>query len=239
MSYTVSNPGGTPRRPAVVTAASGLLYAAGVIHLGLVVLAFLTFPLIQEVADRHPDTPEAANVATQNRITAIVTIAIFILLAAAAFAVAALLPRGRNPARIVAWVLGGIVVLCNVCGIVLSAFSNSLMNLGPTDNVSADIQREIVDSAPAGQAYANVVLTILLILVYGAAMILLALKPSNEFFRKEMEVWVPPTYPGGDYPSAPGQFDQYGQPPAPPGAPPGQYPPPCQYPPPGQYPPQQ
>jgi hypothetical protein len=232
MSYTVSSPGGTPRRPAVVTAASGLLYAAGAIHLAVVVLAFLTFPVVQEVVDRHPDTPEAGNVATTYRITTIVTIAILILMAAGAFAVAALLPRGRNPARIVAWVLGGIVVLCNVCGFVLNAASSSLASLGPTDNVSADIQREILDSVPTGQAVANAALTILLILVYAVAMILLALRPSNEFFRKEMEVWTPPTYPGGDYPPAPGQFDQYGQPPAPPGQNP-------QYPPPGQYPPQQ
>jgi hypothetical protein len=53
----------------------------------------------------------------------------------------------------------------------------------------------------------NVLVLICLLLV----IILLALPASNDFFRKEQEVWVPPTYPpvGGGY----------GYPPAPPSPP--------------------
>jgi hypothetical protein len=250
MSYTVANPGGTSR-PATVTAASGLLYFAAAIQLITIVLSFFAFGPIQEVInEQFADTPEAGAVATGMRVGIIFGIAINALFAAGTIVCAVLDGRGKNPARIVTWVLGGIAVLCYACNLVGTALSSSLTNMGGTSPEQTEIQRRIEDALPAWQSSVDLVTSILLILAFGGAMILLALPQSNAFFRKEQEVWVPPTYPGGGgYPPAPGQADPYGQPPAqpgeypPPGQPgqPGQYPPgqPGQYPPPGQFPPSQ
>jgi hypothetical protein len=239
MSYTVANPGGASR-PGTVTAASGLLYFAAAVQLITIALSFFAFGPIQEVInEQFADTPEAGAVATGMRVGIIFGIAINALFAAGTIVVAVLDSRGKNPARIVTWVLGGIAVLCYICNLAGSAVSSSLANMGGSDPSSVEIQRRIEEAIPSWQGTVDLLSSILLILAFGGAMILLALPQSNAFFRKEQEVWVPPTYPGGGgYPPAPGQpgqQDQYGQPPAPPGQyppPPGQYPPP-----PGQYPP--
>ena len=255
MSYTVANPGG-PARPTTVTAASALLYAAAAIQVISIVLSFFAFGPIQEVInEQFADTPEAGAVATGMRVGIIFGIAINALFAAGTVVCAVLDSRGKNPARIVTWVLGGIAVLCYACNLVGTALSSSLTNMGGTSPEQTEIQNRIEDALPAWQNSVDLITSILLILAFGGAMILLALPASNAFFRKEQEVWVPPTYPGGGgYPPAPGQADPYGQPPAqadpygqPPAQPgqnpPGQYPPgqnpPGQYPPPGQFPPPQ
>jgi hypothetical protein len=235
MSYTVANPGGRAR-PATVTTASALLYAAAAIQIIAIVLSLLALGPIQDVInEQFADTPEADTVATGMRVGIIFGIAINALFAIGTIVCAVLDSRGKNPARIVTWVLGGIAVLCYACGLASNAVSNSLANMGGSDPQSAEIQRRIEEAVPSWQNAANLVTSILLILCFAGAMVLLGLPASNAFFRKEQEVWVPPTYPGGGYPSTPGQPDPYGQPPSQPGPPPGQ--PPQYPPPPGQYPP--
>jgi hypothetical protein len=243
MSYTVANPGGSAR-PATVTAASGLLYFAAAIQVISIVLSFFAFGPIQEVInEQFADAPEAGAVATGMRVGIIFAIAINALFAAGTIVCAVLDGRGKNPARIVTWVLGGIAVLCYACNLIGTAVSGSLANMGGgTTPEQTEIQRRVEEALPAWQGTVDLLTSVLLIVAFGGAMILLALPQSNAFFRREQEVWVPPTYPGGGYPPVAGQPDPYGQPPAQPGQyppPPGQYPPPPgQYPPPpGQYPP--
>jgi hypothetical protein len=245
MSYTVVNPGGARSRPTTVTAASALLYVAAAVSLISIAFSLLSLGPIQDVlTSQFQDTPEANTVATAMRVGIIFAVVLNALFVTGTIVVAVLDSRGKNPARIVTWVLGGIVVLCNVCGLVSSAFTNSLSGLGGNDPQSAEIQRRIEDAIPSWQTAVDSISSVLLILAWAGAMILLGLPASNAFFRKEQEVWVPPTYPGGGgYPPAGGPQDQYpggagGYPPA--TGQPGQdqYPPPGQYPQfPGQYPP--
>lgn len=140
--------------------------------------------------------------------------------------------RGKNPARITTWVLAGLGVCCGTIGVIAGAASSSF-NFGGSDDGPdpADVQRQVNDALPSWYNPIAITLGVLVLLALLAVIILLALPPANEFFRKPQQVWQPPAYPqAGGYPQpggypAPGSYyPPPAQPPAP-GIPPAPPPP--------------
>jgi len=219
MSYTVVNPGAKPR-PGAVTAASTLLYLCGAIQLASVVVSLLALGPVQDVVrEEFADRPEAQTVATATTVGIVVGVSISALLAIGVVVLGLLVGRGKNPARIVTWVIAGIGVLCYGCSLAGTAVQGSLAGLG-SDPQSADIQQRITDAIPAWQSTITAVASIIVLIALLAVIVLLALPASNDYFRKEQEVWTPPTWPGdpaGGYPAPPPYPTQ---PPQPPGGPP-------------------
>jgi hypothetical protein len=232
MSYTVATPG-PKARPGTVSAASALLFTAAALHLVSIVLGLLSIGAVQDVFEAEfandPDA-EAAQVAFN--IAIYVSVGVGVLLAAGATILGVLVGKGKNPARIVTWVLAGIGVLCFGCGTIFNAAGGALNDqmAQNADPEALELQRRIEAAVPAWQNTVSIVISILLLIIYLAIIILLALPASNEFFRKEQEVWVPPAFPAGDpgYPAG-GGF--------PPAAPPASPPPPAAAPPPAAPPP--
>lgn len=117
------------------------------------------------------------------------------LLFAAGFIVLALLNnRGKNPARIVTWVVGAIALCCNGLGLI----GQSAGSMGSTGgDVDAEaLERALADALPSWFDAANLIVIVLTIIALLVSLILLALPASNEFFRRpDPMVEPPPSYP--------------------------------------------
>ncbi|MCO8276461.1 hypothetical protein M1L60_38375 [Actinoplanes sp. TRM 88003] len=147
--------------------------------------------------------------------------AVINLLIGVGFAVLAIFDsRGKNPARIVTWVIGGISLCCFGASLGSTALAGSMgtgtAGGGPSE---AEVQRRIEDALPSWYSASNTTLSVLALLAILGTVILLALPAANEFFRKPAAAaWDPsvpyPQYPGGaGYgPSYPAQPPYPGQP---------------------------
>lgn len=232
----------TRGRPSSVTISSYLLY---------LVAALLLIGAIASIATvgRTVDVLRAAYAGTSVAGTENVVLAstvgadVLSILFAIGLAVLAMLNnRGRNVARIMTWVAGGLVLCCNGIGLAGSSALTSMSVQQPGDLPdAAEIQRRVDAALPSWLGPLTIGAAVVVIIATLVAMILLALPASNEFFRRPSgagELPMPgypgyPTYPA--YP--PGSGPQPGAPPQqgpPPGAPPAAWPPgPSAEPPPG------
>lgn len=188
-------------RPGSVTISSYLLYLCAAIG---VLGAVTQLATIGTVSDVYTEAYEGTTAeGTEGIATASVVVASVLgLLFAAGFVVLAILNnRGKNVSRIVTWVVGGISLCCTGFGIVGTALTSS-MNVSTGDGPDpAEIQDRINSELPwlTPLSLTTSIITLVALLV---ALILLALPPSNEFFRKPAQVWEPPV-PGGAYPAYP------------------------------------
>jgi hypothetical protein len=186
-------------RPGSVTISSYLLYLCAAIG---VLGAVTQLATIGTVSDVYTEAYEGTTAeGTEGIATASVVVASVLgLLFAAGFVVLAILNnRGKNVSRIVTWVVGGISLCCTGFGIVGTALTSS-MNVSTGDGPDpAEIQDRINSELPwlTPLSLTTSIITLVALLV---ALILLALPPSNEFFRKPAQVWEPPV-PGGAYPA--------------------------------------
>jgi MFS family permease len=145
---------------------------------------------------------------------------VFGLLFAVGLAVLAVfVNRGNQPARIVSWVVLGLLLCCNGFGALGAAAGGLLSGGGNTNGIDQEeLTRRVQDAVPGWVTPVNYVLLFVGIVVSAAGIILLALPAANTFFRRPQPVWEPPV-PGAYYP-APGA-PEAGAPAAPaaPGAP--------------------
>lgn len=202
MSYTVPPGAAAPAplpRPATVTWASYLLYGLAALQViyGLVGIAGISAQA--EVFEQaYADIPELQGAggvfATAG---GIVSLIIYLLLAAGFVTLGVLDGKGKNPARIVTWVIAGVSILC--CfgpGIVGSAIGGLFSGIGaPSGGPGpdpAELQRALDEALPSWYYPATVTLSVLSLLASIAVIVLLALPKSNEFFRKPQQTWEPP-----------------------------------------------
>jgi hypothetical protein len=235
----VSSPaqvGEQPRtRPTVVTVAVWLLFLVAALQLISVVIELSQAGTIADATEAaYRGTGDEDTMRTGAIVGAVAGAAVSAVLAIAYLVLAIFNNRGKNPARITTWVLAGLGVCCGTIGVVVGAASGTF-NVGGGDNNGpdpADVRRQVNDALPSWYSPLTIALGVIVLLALLAVIILLALPPANEFFRKPQPVWQPPAYPqAGGYPQpggypAPGTF--YPPPAAPPA--PGIPPPP---PPPG------
>ncbi|GAA1748115.1 hypothetical protein [Luedemannella helvata] len=227
MSNTVQSP---KPRPTVVTAAVGLLYAAaGILFLlGIISISNAgTMSDVYEEAYRGTSAESAGG--TIGTASSWGSGALYIVFAIVMLVLAIFVGRGKQPARITTWVVAGLVALCCGCGGILGAASGSLTDSltsgaepAPGQPDPAELQRLLDDRLPSWYTPATTTLAILLTLACLAVVILLALPAAHPYFRKEPEVWLPPT----NWPPAPGTPGYPGTPGAPgtPGTDPNQPP---------------
>jgi MFS family permease len=205
MGYEV--PATRPVRPPVVTAAVACLFILAGVQIISAIVALVTYGDIIDAVRRYADTVDSGDaVVLSTQFGQIVGIA-FAALFAVGFAVLGLfVGRGKNPARITAWVVLGISLCCNAFGVIGSALGGLFSGAGSGSGNTIDaeeLQRRVEAATPGwatGTTYTMLGISILAAL---AAVILLALPAANEFFRKVEPVWEPPV-PGSVYP-APGQ----------------------------------
>ncbi|GID95180.1 DUF3824 domain-containing protein [Amorphoplanes digitatis] len=214
----------------MVTVSSYLLYLSAAASIIAAVLSLTTVGTVRDVyADLYDGT---ANAGMETFIVAATVGAVVInILFAGALAILAIYNnRGKQPARITTWVVGGIFLCCNGFGLLGTALSGvSGLDSGGTGGPSAkEIQARLSSELPGWLEPVSTLLTVLVVLALLAAVILLALPAANEYFRKPQVAWDPlnqypgypaqqPPYPGQPHPGQPYPGQPYpGQPAYPP-----------------------
>ncbi|MEH0935668.1 hypothetical protein [Micromonospora psammae] len=226
------DPQSTPARarPSTVTTSSYLLLLFAITQLIALIMAIAVSGKIRQAFD-DAFAGTAANtedVGTFAAAFVILAAAVVFVLALALVVLSIFNNRGRNGTRITTWVLGGILVCCvggNLISGATGAAGGSTGGGGGDAPTGEEIERSLNAALPSWFGPVTTLLGVLGLLALIAALILLALPKSNEFFRKPQQAWEPPP-PGAGYPATPG-YPQSGYPPAP-GYPQAGYPQPGQ-----------
>jgi hypothetical protein len=226
-------------RPASVTISSYLLYFVAATQIIAAIVSLLTAGDMQAAYKEAFRDVEGGDTAASFTAAVIVGVAIFGIVVGAGLVVLAIFNnQGKNASRIVTWVVGGLYLCCGGFGLVSSLGGGAGFGGGGPDVPSAEeIEAQVDRFVPSWYGPVSLTLGILGFVALLAALILLALPPSNEFFRRPKEVWEPPVGEFQGYQAQPGfpPPGQPGYPPAGPTAPPPPGPPPA--PPPGGEPP--
>lgn len=180
-------------RPTTVTAATWLLVLVAVLYAVGAVIGFSTLGTITDVYQEAYEGTELEG--TEGAVVGftIAFLVLSLLIGVGLVVLGFLNYQGKNPARIVTWVLGGIWLCCSGVGLVFSSagmnFQTSDVEGGPS---SEEFQRMMEDALPSWYSSVSLTLSILGVLALAAALLLLALPPSNQFFRKPPEEFQPP-----------------------------------------------
>jgi hypothetical protein len=202
MSYTVAEPSRPRPRPGPVAAASMLLYGTAALTLGYTALTVATYAVMQNAVglDRSNGVGQPFQVDPQLRestgiVTMVVASSLYTVVAVGFMTLGILVSKGKNPARIVAWVASGVVVICCGCGIAVNLISPAL--LSTLDTGEAGVAGLSVQRPPGWVTVGGIAVSALIVLSLLAVIVLLALPASHDYFRTEYEVWVPPTWQPG------------------------------------------
>lgn len=211
MSYAVPASPGPKRRPAVVTAAGYLLFLAAVV---LIINALLPLTSLNKVVDAtreayaNSTNPTPDTVASFTRAGVIVGVVIAVLFGVLFFVLGSLNLGGKQPARILTWVFGGLSVLCTGCGLGTSGLSSRLTSGTNSSGVDVKAATDHINAArPSWLLPVSTTLSVIALLALIAVIILLAMPQASAFFRKEQPAFDPamqnlpyPPPPGGGSP---------------------------------------
>jgi hypothetical protein len=191
-------------RPGTVTISSYLLYLYAALGVIGVIIGLSVIGTTSDVYREAYEGTSAEGAEAFVTVTSVVVAVVGLLFAIAFVVLAIFNNRGKNASRIVTWVLGGISLCCSGVSLAGTAFSNSMnIDSGQNDVPDAsEIQNRLEDALPGWYQPTSLTISVISLLVLLVALILLALPPSNEFFRKPAPAWEPPV-PGGVYPGYP------------------------------------
>ena len=198
MSYATPPPPAR-QRPTVVTVSSALLIVVAVMQLVGFAIVLSQLGTLSEI---YQEAYEGTSLESQAGISTATTVAsavISLLLAAGLVALAILNAKGKNPARIVTWVLGGILICLSGCGLLSTAISMQSVqsdSLGGFD--PQELERLMTERLPGWDEPVSLATSVIGLLSLVVALILLALPAANQFFRKPeppLEELPPPAYP--------------------------------------------
>lgn len=188
------SPEPAPRvRPTTVTVADLLLVLVAIVGAIGAVLTFTTIGTVSDVMAEAYQGTELEGTEGQQVIGSIVTGVIGLLFSIGFVVLAVLNNQGKNVARIVTWAIGGISLCCSGVGLGLTALVGSIQVDSQDAPDPAEVQERINDALPSWYQGVSLSLTIISILALIVALLLLALRPSNEFFRKPEQPFEPPT----------------------------------------------
>jgi hypothetical protein len=180
-------------RPATVTIASALLIVVAVVYVISFIMALSIVGTMTEIFEEEFAGTEADGMEGVVAGATIAGSAINLLIAIGLVVLAVLNNKGKNPARIVTWVLGGIGLCCAGFGLLGSGLSSSFGGSGDVDQER--LEQRLSDALPSWFEATSLATTIISIIALAGALLLLALPPSNEFFRKPQQPFEPPPPP--------------------------------------------
>ncbi|HEX5598264.1 MAG TPA: hypothetical protein VFX61_19950 [Micromonosporaceae bacterium] len=193
-------------RPTSVTISSYLLFLVAALQVIGLVMALSVMGAFREAYEKAFAGTEMAEAATTIAVATFIGMAVFGLLLAAGLVVLAILNnKGKNPARIVTWVIGGIWLCCGGIGLLGQAAGSAFGAGAPGDANGpdpAEMERILEERLPDWFTPVSTLTSVISLIALLVALILLALPASNEFFRKPQATWEPPV-PGGTYPGYP------------------------------------
>lgn len=190
-----------PPRPAVVTTAGFLLYLLAALQvIGLLV----SIPTYQAMGDVFPEVYKGTPM--EDSAGAIMGVAIgfgalIVVIFAAGFITLGILDlKGKQPARIITWVMAGLLLCCAGAGAATGGSGMSFSGQSTSNGVDPEeLQRQLEAATPGWVQPVSISLSALQALIALAVVILLALPAANAYFRKPAPNagWAPPypTYP--------------------------------------------
>lgn len=200
MSYATPPPPAR-QRPAVVTVSSALLIGLAVLYVISFVATLAQLGTMNDVAREAVAGTDLEGAEGVLSVSFIAASAVLLLLSAGLVVLAILNAKGKNPARIVTWVVGGVFLCCSGGGLLLSGVTAGMQTSDPAATGGFDqeaFERELSERLPGWFETLNSVVNILGLVMLIVALILLALPAANEFFRKAPEQPYeppPPAYP--------------------------------------------
>jgi len=204
-------------RPATVTFSSLLLFSvAGLQLIGLIVGISIAGKIGDALKPLYANVEGGEAVSTFASIGTVIGLAIGLLGAITLAILAIFNNKGKNGSRITTWILGGISACCCAGGVVSNAASGG-MNFGSKPQVGPsqdEVKAAIEAHLPSWYTPVNYTLTGLALIALVTALVLLALPPSNLFFKgaAAQPAFVPPPgYPQSGQPGTPG-YPQHGAP---------------------------
>src|SRR5262245_25588602 len=120
MSYMVSA-AGPKSRPGTVTTATALLYVCAASQIVALALGLASFGPVTAALDDLGTGTDEQTFRTATMVGLAIGLTLSLIFAIGTGLLGLLVGKGKNPARIVTWVLGGIGVLCYGCGLVSTA----------------------------------------------------------------------------------------------------------------------
>jgi hypothetical protein len=205
-----------------VTVATYLLYMVAAFEVINAILAFSTAgPVTDALGDVYSGTANGDSIKSI-AVAAYIGGGVINILLAIGFGLLGLFDgRGKNVARILTWVVGGISLCCVGAGLGGNAMAGSFESSNASGAPSqTEVQSRIDAAVPSWYSPATTTIAVIALLAILTTLILLALPASNEFFRKPAPgAWDPSAaYPYPGQPGQPGQPPypgQAGQPPYP------------------------
>jgi hypothetical protein len=185
-------------RPGTVTGAGYALIGIAVLSVIGLITAVASYPTVRDVfADAYKGTAAEGSSGVVAAITLITGIVGVLLFGGGAAVLAPLVLKGKQAARVVAWVLCGLVICCQGGGLASSGISTGSFGQSSTSNGvdMAKVQQQLSDSLPGWIRPAELVSGGLLVVLAIVVVVLLALPASHPWFRKQPEQWTPPAYP--------------------------------------------
>ncbi|WIM96646.1 hypothetical protein ACTOB_000095 [Actinoplanes oblitus] len=213
-------------RPTTVTISSVLLFVIAAAQVGY---AFLTFSALNGAGDVYADEysgTEFEDFGAGLTSLSVMTIVIYLIVAVGLTLLGIFNLRGKQPSRVITWVVAGLLTCCAVVvpytSIVLVTQFATVAGENSTGTGQLPSQRELdarlADVVPGWFESAGVIFTLFTLGALIAVIILLAVPPSNRFFKKPVAGWGPYQFgqpyaagygqPGGGQPG----FGQPGQP---------------------------
>jgi hypothetical protein len=189
-----------PVRPVQVTAAVWCLYALAVTQILSVIVAITSMgPTLDATRGYVEGTRDGDAIIASVQIGSYFTLAFGLAFAVGLAVLAVFVNRGNQPARIISWVVLGLLLCCNGFGVLCAAAGGMLGGAGTGEIDQKELARRIEDAVPGWVTPVNYLLLTIGIVASAAGIILLALPLANEFFRRPQQVWEPPL-PGATYP---------------------------------------
>jgi len=188
------------KRPSIVSLAGALLYVVAAI---LVLRALLPLPFLGAVTDA---AKEAYATSTDPNLTGddfaralqfgLIGSSVLSVLFGIGLAVLAMFDlRGKNVARILTWVFGGLGVVCCGLGSAVSSASSFTAKTNNDSGIDTKVAADrIADAYPSWFQPASIALTVIMTVALIAVIIMLLLPEANAYFRsaKSAAPEVPP-----------------------------------------------
>jgi hypothetical protein len=187
-----------PARPAVVTAAGYLLFLLATLQLVSLAGSIPTFNAMRKVyPEIYKGTPIEDSTDKIVTFGIVFGVGLVVIMAAAFITLGILDLKGKQAARIVTWVVVGLLSCCSVVG-AASGGLNLRLSGGQTANGvdPAEVQRQMEAALPGWVHPFSVTVSTLQALTAILVIIFLALPAANAYFRKPAPNmgWTPP-YP--------------------------------------------
>jgi hypothetical protein len=193
-------PAPAPRkRPATVTIAGLLMLVVLVVSVVYLVTSLAVLGSMSDAFEQAYAGTELEDAAGFLAAFTLIAGAVYLLFGVALGILTIFNNQGRNGARITTWVVGGIGLCCGGLSLIGTAIGDFTAGMGAEDPDLPD-NEEIVaileEHVPGWYDPVIMTSTVVGVLALATALLLLALPPSNEFFRKpEPQFEPPPGYP--------------------------------------------